>query len=248
MKEAYSKKDFELKLRSMENMYHIHHPYQQKMNEGKFSKRQMQGWIANRFYYQCNIPIKDAAVLANNPPIEHRRLWVKRMKTHDKPGGALEAWIKLGVAVGLTEEDLISHKYVLPGVKFAIDAYLNFVKQVSWQEAAMSSLTEMFAIKIHKLRLDLWPTLYPWIDQKALIYFKKRLSDTPKDNIHALDIILNHFDTPELQQRAIDILQFKLDILWTMLDHMYLAYELNQEPYFNIENSPAKRVIPNLDN
>jgi len=171
MQQAYSKKEFEEKLRSMENMYHIHHPYQQKMNSGDFSKRQMQGWIANRFYYQCNIPLKDAAVLSNNPPIEHRRLWVKRMKTHDKKGGALEAWIKLGSAVGLKEEDLISHKYVLPGVKFAIDAYLDFVKEVSWQEAAMSSLTEMFAIKIHKLRLDLWPTLYPWIDEKALMYF-----------------------------------------------------------------------------
>ena len=101
MKNAYSKKDFELKLRSMENMYHINHPYQQKMNNGEFSKIQIQGWVANRFYYQCNIPIKDAAILSNNPPIEHRRLWIQRIKTHDKKGGALDAWIKLAEAVGL---------------------------------------------------------------------------------------------------------------------------------------------------
>ena len=107
----------------------------------------------------------------------------------------------------------------------------------------MSSLTEMFAIKVHKLRLDLWPTLYPWIDQKALLYFKKRLMDTPKDNIHALDIVLNHFNTYELQQRAVEILQFKLDILWTMLDHLYLAYELEKEPYFNIKNLENRRVV-----
>ncbi len=243
MEEAYSKKDFELKLRSMENMYHINHPYQQKMNSGEFSKTEMQGWIANRFYYQCNIPIKDAAILSNNPPIEHRRLWMQRIKTHDKKGGALDAWIKLADGVGLSEDDLFSHKFVLPAVKFAIDAYLNFVKQVSWQEAAMSSLTEMFAIKVHKLRLDSWPVLYPWIDEKALLYFKKRLIDTPKDNIHALDIVLNHFNTYELQQKAINILQFKLDILWTMLDHLYLAYELKKEPYFNIKAVENRRIV-----
>ena len=112
MKEIYSKKDFELELRKMENMYHIHHPFQQKMNRGEFTKKQMQGWIINRFYYQCMIPIKDMAIIANNPPIEHRRLWIQRVNTHIKPNGALEAWINLGVAVGLKKEDLISHKYV----------------------------------------------------------------------------------------------------------------------------------------
>ena len=243
MQKAYSKEEFELKLRAMEDMYHINHPYQQKMNSGGFSKRQMQGWIANRFYYQCMIPIKDCAVLSNNPPIEHRRLWIQRVKTHDKKNGALEAWLKLGEAVGLTREDLLSHKYVLPGVRFAIDAYLDFVKNKTWQESAMSSLTEMFAIKIHKLRLDTWPTLYPWIEEKALTYFKKRLFDTPKDNIHALDIVLNHFNTYELQQEAFKILQFKLDILWTMLDYIYLAYELEKEPYHNIDSFSSKRVL-----
>lgn len=235
MKEIYSKKDFELELRKMENMYHIHHPFQQKMNRGEFTKKQMQGWIINRFYYQCMIPIKDMAIIANNPPIEHRRLWIQRVNTHIKPNGALEAWINLGVAVGLNKEDLISHKYVLPGVKFAIDAYVNYTRNAKWEEAAMSSLSEMFALKIHKLRLDTWPLLYPWIDENALSYFKKRLLDTPKDNIHALDIVLNYFNTYELQQKAFGILQFKLDVLWTMLDHIYLAYELNKGPYFNIK-------------
>ena len=245
MKKAYSKKVFEEKLRSMENMYHIHHPYQKKMNSGNFSKEEMRAWVANRFYYQCMIPIKDAAILSKNPPIEHRRLWIQRIKTHQKKNGALDAWIKLGIAVGLKEEDMISHKYVLPAVKFAVDAYVNFVKQASWQEAAMSSLTEMFAIKIHKLRLDLWPTLYPWINEEALLYFKKRLFDTPKDNIHALDIVLNHFDTYKLQEKAFDILQLKLDILWTMLDFIYLAYDLKKPPYFNT-GVEEKRLIRNF--
>lgn len=244
MKRVYSKEEFEQKLRDMERMYHINHPFQEKMNRGEFTKRQMQGWIANRFYYQCMIPIKDCAILSNNPPLEHRRLWIQRVKTHDKKNGALESWLNLGLAVGLKKEDMLSFKYVLPGVKFSIDAYINFVKNRSWQESAMSSLTEMFAIKIHKLRVDSWPILYPWIDEKALRYFKKRLFDTPKDNIHALDIVLNHFNTYELQKEAFKILQFKLDILWTMLDFIYLAYELKKEPYHNIGSFPqSKRVI-----
>lgn len=76
-----------------------------------------------------------------------------------------------------------------------------------------------------------------------MLYFKKRLADTPKDNIHALDIVLNHFNTYELQQKAFKIVKFKLDVLWTMLDYMYLAYELNKEPYFNIENPNVKYSI-----
>lgn len=240
MKKAYIKKDFELKLREMQNMYHIHHPYQQKMNRGEFSKKEMKAWVANRFYYQCIIPQKDTAILSNNPPLEHRRLWIQRVNTHIKPNGALEAWIKLAVEIGIKEEELLSFKYVLPGVKFAIDAYLNFTKNNSWQESAVSSLTEMFAIKVHKLRLDTWPLLYPEIKQEALLYFKKRLLDTPKDNIHALDIVLNHFNTYELQEKAFSILQFKLDVLWTMLDHLYLAYDLEKEPYFNIPNAQSK--------
>lgn len=243
MKEAYSKKEFETKLREMQNMYHIHHPFQQKMNRGEFSKRQMQAWVANRFYYQCIIPLKDTAVLANNPPLKHRRLWIQRVNTHLKENGALEAWLKLAEALDLSREDMLSHKYVLPGVKFAIDAYLDFTRYHSWEESAASSLSEMFALKIHKLRLDTWPLLYPWIEKEALLYFQKRLMDTPKDNIHALDIVLNHFNTYELQQEAFKILQFKLDILWTMLDHLYLAYELNQEPYHNVSSSYTKERI-----
>ncbi len=243
MKEAYTKKDFEIKLRQMENMYHIHHPYQVKMNQGKFSKKQMKAWVTNRFYYQHNILLKDMAIISNNPPLHHRRLWIQRVNTHMKVNGALEAWIKLGIAIGLKEEDILSFKYVLPGVKFAVDAYLNFTKQRTWQESAVLSLTEMFAIKIHKQRLDKWPLLYPWIDEKALLYFQKRLIDTPKDNIHALDIVLNYFNTHELQQKAFCILQFKLDMLWAILDHLYLAYELNKEPYYNISNSLSKKII-----
>ena len=235
MAELLSKEDFEKKLRNMGKMYHIHHPFHIRMYKGECTKEEIQGWVANRFYYQCMIPIKDAAILSNNPPLEHRRKWIDRINDHDCVGGGIEAWLELGVAVGLNEEDLISHKFLLPSVKFAVDAYVNFAKHAPWKEAAMSSLTEMFAPEIHQQRLNTWPDNYPWIEQKGLRYFQKRLSEARRDVQHGLAITLEEFNTPELQEKAQSILQFKLDILWTICDALYLAYELKRPPYFNVE-------------
>jgi pyrroloquinoline-quinone synthase len=127
-----------------------------------------------------------------------------------------------------------TQKHVLPGVRFAVDAYVNFARHASWQEAACSSLTEMFAPTIHKQRLAGWPDLYPWIDQEGLAYFRKRVSQANRDVEHGLAITLEHFRTREQQERAVKILQFKLDVLWTMLDAMWLAYIDKKPPYFNI--------------
>ena len=243
MDKLLNKKDFESKLRSMGSMYHIHHPFHIKMYEGKCSKEEIQGWVANRFYYQVMIPIKDAAIMSNNPPIEDRRKWIDRIIDHDSVDGGIDAWLELGEAVGLEKEDLISHKYLLPSVKFAVDAYVNFAKNVPWKEGAMSSLTEMFAPQIHKQRLDTWPKNYPWIDQKGLRYFQKRLTEASRDVMHGIVLTVEEFNTVKLQQRACEILQFKLDILWTMVDALYLAYELKKPPYFNIEGCNATRKI-----
>lgn len=241
MKKALSKEELREKLISMGEMYHIYHPFHIKMNNGKCTKNQIQGWVANRFYYQCMIPIKDASILSNNPPIEHRRKWIQRMLDHDSVNGGIDSWLQLGIAVGLNEEDLISHKYLLPGVKFAIDAYVNFSKKASWEESMASSLTELFAPEIHKQRLKNWPKYYKWIDVKGLQYFQNRLSEARRDVEHGLQITIDTFKTYEQQQHVISLLQFKLDILWTMLDSMYLAYELDMPPYFNIKGSNAKQ-------
>ncbi len=181
------------------------------------------------------IPIKDAAIMSNCPSIEDRRKWIDRITDHDSVGGGIEAWLELGEAVGLEKEDLLSHKFLLPAVKFAVDAYVNFAKQRPWKEAAMSSLTEMFAPQIHQQRLNTWPDNYPWIEQKGLRYFQKRLSEARRDVQHGLAITLEEFNTRELQEKAFTILQFKLDILWTICDALYLAYELKKPPYFNVE-------------
>ncbi len=235
---AWGRDEFEQKLRAKGAMYHIHHPFHIDMNSGRCTQKQIQGWVANRFYYQIMIPMKDANILANCPDREVRRHWVQRILDHDGYGGAeggIEAWIRLGEAVGLTRAEIISQKHVLPGVRFAVDAYVNFARKASWQEAACSSLTELFAPTIHQKRLDAWPEHYPWIDVGGYDYFRNRLSEARRDVEHGLAITLDYFTTRALQERALQILQFKLDILWTLLDAMTLAYVYERPPYFNIK-------------
>jgi pyrroloquinoline-quinone synthase len=236
IKKPWTREEFEQQLRAKEKYYHINHEFHILMNSGKLDKPAIQGWVANRFYYQTTIPVKDAAIMANCPDRDTRRQWVKRIIDHDGvegDEGGIEAWLQLGEAVGLTREEILSYEHVLPGVRFAIDAYTNFARRATWQEAASSSLTELFAPKIHQKRLEKWPEYYPWIDEKGYNYFRKRLTEARRDVQHGLDITLDYYKTREEQERALDILQFKLDILWTMLDCMWMAYIEKKPPYHN---------------
>lgn len=223
----WSAKDFEARLRALGSRYHIHHPFNQRMNAGLCSPQQIRGWVANRFYYQINIPQKDAAILSNCPDRQTRRLWIQRLMDHDGYGdeaGGIDAWARLGDAVGIERSSLWSLRHVLPGVRFAVDAYVNFARRAPWQEAVCSSLTEMFAPQIHRDRLAGWPSFYPWIDRDGLQYFRSRIPLAQRDVEHGLEVTLTYFRTPEAQQRAIEILGFKLDILWSMLDALEKAY------------------------
>jgi pyrroloquinoline-quinone synthase len=232
IKAAWSREEFEAQLRAKGQSYHIHHPFNVKMNAGECSKEQIRGWVLNRFYYQWIIPIKDAAIMSNCQDRETRRRWISRILDHDGFGeyqtdtecGGLEAWTRLGLAVGLERETLWSLKEVEPAVKFACDAYVNFARHQPWQEAICSSLTEMFAPQIHKDRLATWPTHYPWIEADGLHYFRSRIPLAQRDVDHGLEVTLDHFTTRAQQERALDILQFKLDILWSMLDAIERAY------------------------
>ena len=236
----WSKQEFEQRLRDKGRFYHIHHPFHVAMNSGQCTKEQIQGWVANRFYYQTTIPVKDAAIMANCNDREVRREWVQRILDHDGTAGSeggIEAWLRLAEAVGLSREEVTSQKHVLPGVRFACDAYLNFARRASWQEAACSSLTELFAPEIHQRRLDNWPQHYPWIDADGYRYFRTRLSEARRDVEHGLNITLNHFQTREQQEYALTILQFKLDVLWSMLDAMQMAYTFKQPPYHSCQQA-----------
>ena len=230
------KKEFRDKLMSLGSRYHIHHPFHRMMHEGKLNRHQVQGWVANRYYYQIKIPIKDAQLLANCPDESVRRIWLQRIIDHDGTGtenGGIEAWLRLGEACDLDRATLQSMRMVLPGVKFAVDSYVNFVRDAPWQEGVCSSLTELFAPEIHQQRLTDWPEKYPWIDPEGLSYFRNRLGQARRDVEHGVNIVLEHFVTPAAQSRALEILQFKLEILWSMLDSMYLAYVLDMPPFFN---------------
>ena len=236
--------EFEQQLRSLGRYYHIHHPFQTMMYEGKLNAAQLRGWVANRFYYQVTIPRKDAALLFNCPDREVRRVWIQRILDHDGgpatdhiSNGGIEAWLRLGEACGVPREELLDQRHVLPGVRFAVDAYINFVHQADWREGVCSSLTELFAPTAHRQRLQSWPDHYPWIDNAGLQYFRNRLTEAHRDVDHGLALTLQHFTTVEQQQRALQILKFKLDVLWTMLDAMYLAYIQDMPPYFNIEET-----------
>ena len=237
-KAPWTRAEFEARLRAKERYYHINHEFHVRMNEGGLDKEAVRGWVANRFYYQTTIPVKDAAIMANCPARDHRRKWVQRIIDHDGvtgEEGGIEAWLQLAQAVGLSREETLSYEHVLPGVRFAIDAYLNFARSATWQEAASSSLTELFAPKIHQKRLDNWPELYPWIDEAGYRYFRKRLTEARRDVQHGLDITLDYYTTRAGQEKALNILQFKLDILWTMLDCMWMAYIEKKPPFHNCQ-------------
>jgi len=232
---------FEARLRERGKAYHIHHPFNVMLNTGGASEQQIRGWVANRFYYQVAIPIKDAAVMANCDDRDVRREWIKRMLDHDgyelagpdgrvSDEGGIEAWIRLGMAVGLTREEITDLRHVVPGVRFAVDAYIDFARRRPWQESVCASLTELFAPAIHKQRLATWPEHYPWIDEAGLAYFRNRVTQARRDVDHGLAITLGHFVSRTDQERALGILDFKLDVLWQMNDAMAAAYGLPERP------------------
>jgi len=226
---CWTREQFEAQLRKQGAAYHIHHPFNVLLNSGAASREQIQGWVANRFYYQISIPIKDAAILANCGDRAVRRNWVQRILDHDGYGddpGGIDSWLRLAEAVGLSRDGVDSLKDVLPGVKFAVDAYVDFARRAPWQEAICSSLTELFAPQIHQQRLAAWPRHYPWIDRAGMQYFQSRVSLARRDVEFGLNFTLSHFDTRALQERALDILKFKLDVLWQMSDAMAIRYSV----------------------
>jgi len=229
--DAWGRAEFEARLRERGRAYHIHHPFNLMLNSGRATREQIRGWVANRFYYQINIPIKDAAILANCGERAVRRSWVQRILDHDGYGedpGGIECWLRLAEAVGLGRTEVESLAKLLPGVRFAVDAYVNFARRAPWPEGVCASLTELFAPEIHRQRLAGWPQHYPWIEAAGLEYFQSRVSRARRDVEFALEVTLGRFTTRAAQERALEVLQFKLDILWQMNDAMALAYGVTQ--------------------
>jgi|SRR5579859_3951640 len=206
--------------------YHDKHPFHVLMNSGRLERPALQTWVANRFYYQINIPIKDAAILSNCPVREVRRIWLHRIVdhdgTHDDEGG-IGAWLRLGEACGLSRPSLLASEQVLPGVRSAVDAYVQFARGQPWPIAVASSLTELFAPDLMAKRLEAFERYYRWIEPGGLEYFRNRLTQARRDSGEALELTLEYCNTRESQEAAVRALQFKCDLLWAVLDSIHLA-------------------------
>jgi len=214
--------DFLARLRAVgDAAYHDRHPFHVRMNAGALSRDALRLWAANRFYYQKCVPIKDALLLAACPDRAVRRRWVRRILDHDGHGddpGGIEKWLRLGEAVGLAREDLEEDRLLLPGVRFAVDAYVDFVRARPWVEGVAASLTELFAPALMARRLAAFEAHYPWIDPCGLAYFRARLEQAPRDSEHGLEIVLDRCRTEDEQERALAALRFKCDVLTAQLD------------------------------
>jgi pyrroloquinoline-quinone synthase len=219
--EPWGPEEFEAALRAQGESYHHLHPFHLRMNAGELSPGEIRRWVANRFYYQRAIPIKDAAVMSNCPDISVRRDWISRILDHDgerEGEGGIEAWLRLGESVGLSRDELWSERYVLPGVRYAVDAYVNFCRSRPWLEAVAASLTELFGPDAIRVRLEAMERHYLWIDPAGFDYFRSRLTQAPRDARQALTLVLHGCKTREAQERAVAALAFKCDLLWAQLD------------------------------
>jgi pyrroloquinoline-quinone synthase len=214
-------------LRAFSRSYYAVHPFHQLMHDGALSKRQLQGWVANRLAYQRAVPRKDAAILSNCPDPAVRRLWIQRIIDHDgtEPGtGGIELWIRLGEALGVPRVEMEDERHVLPGVRMAAESYVTFCKTHGWVEAVASSLTELFAPTLMHERLAAFPRYYPWVDLAGLEYFRSRLIQAPRDSAQGLELVTAHCTSVEAQQRALAALAFKIEMLWVLIDTIHHAY------------------------
>jgi pyrroloquinoline-quinone synthase len=222
-----SPEELKARLRAVgEERYHHRHPFHLMMHEGRLSRGQLQAWALNRYYYQSIIPIKDSVILSRSDDPDFRRVWRKRVIDHDgdatQPGGIVR-WIKLAEATGLDRQRVLRGEEVLPGTRYAVDAYLSLVRNRSFLEAVASSLTEMFSRDLITLRMDRLRQHYPWLSG-GLDYFTARLDQAPEDARFALEWVTENARSRPDQEKAIAALQAKCDILWAQLDALYFAY------------------------
>jgi pyrroloquinoline-quinone synthase len=213
--------------REGESRYHDHHRYHALMHDGKLTQSQLQQWVLNRYYYQTRIPIKDAIILSKSEDPAFRRMWIRRIHDHDgtEAGtGGLELWLRLAEGVGLDRDEVASCRSVLPGVKFACDGYVALVRDRSLVEAVASSLTEFFAPDLMTKRVAAWERHYPWVSRDMLEYFRSRVPRARRDSQEAMDFVIRHATTYEMQTLCVAALIRKTEILWHLLDCAYAAY------------------------
>jgi coenzyme PQQ biosynthesis protein C len=207
--------------------YHRLHPFHKLLHSGKCTKGQVQAWALNRYYYQAMIPLKDASLIARCDDPALRREWRSRLVDHDgerEGEGGIARWLKLTDGLGLDRDYVVSLRGLLPATRFAVEAYVHFVRDKSLIEAIASSLTELFSPAIISERVEGMLKNYDFVTPQTLAYFSQRPPQAERDSRFALEYVKQHARTPEVQQRVLSALEFKCDVLWAMLDALYHAY------------------------
>jgi coenzyme PQQ biosynthesis protein C len=207
--------------------YHRLHPFHTLLHGGKCTRGQVQAWALNRYYYQATIPVKDASLIARCDDPALRRAWRGRLMDHDgeRDGdGGIARWLKLTDGLGLDRDYIVSLKGLLPATRFAVDAYVHFVREKSLLEAVASSLTELFSPQIIGERVEGMLKGYDFISAATLAYFAERPPLAQRDSEFALDYVKRNARTTEQQQAVLKALEFKCDVLWAMLDALHHAY------------------------
>jgi pyrroloquinoline-quinone synthase len=207
--------------------YHNLHPFHRLLHGGKLNKGQVQAWALNRYYYQSSIPIKDAVVLSRFRDRGIRLEWRHRIEDHDGDAdteGGIARWLKLTEGLGLDTAYVESAEGILPATRFAVDAYVHFVRDRTPLEAIASSLTELFAPNLHEERISGMLAHYDFINPEIMTYFKRRLEQAPRDANFALDFVRRHAVTPEQREAVCNALIFKTNVLWVQLDALHHAY------------------------
>lgn len=225
---AQSRSKFKARLQAIgAKRYHDKHPFHEKLHSGQCSIDQVRAWVINRYYYQSRIPMKDAAFLSRCDDPEFRRIWRSRIEDHDGKSegeGGIKRWLKLAEGVGLDPSYVAAGTGILPATRFAVDAYVSYVREKLFIQAVASSLTELFAPAIHKQRIAGLLKHYEFANPETIAYFQHRLTEAPKDVAFGLNWVLENALTKQEQDQAAEALTFKTDVLWAQLDGLYSAY------------------------
>lgn len=218
--------EFVAELRALESQYWHKHPFHTRLHAGELDQRDVRLWVANRWYYQCCLPRKDAGIVASCPDADVRRAWLARIVYHDgtrtQEGGA-QRWLRLAEAVGVPREEVLDERHLLPGVRFAVDAYVAFTRTRPWLEGVAAGLTELFAPGLMRRRVADMRTHYPWIAEDGFDYFTSRIEITPAEGSATLDLVVEHAGTSEQQLACVAALAFKCDVLRAVLDALDYA-------------------------
>ena len=207
--------------------YHSLHPFHGLLHGGKLNKGQVQAWALNRYYYQSTIPLKDAVVISRFRDRGIRLEWRHRIEDHDGDlgtEGGIERWLKLTEGLGLDSAYVESTEGILPATRFAVEAYVHFVRDQSPLEAIASSLTELFAPNLHEERISGMLAHYDFVNPDIMSYFSRRLQQAPRDAGFALDYVKANANTPAEREAVCNALIFKTNVLWVQLDALYHAY------------------------